>query len=310
MERSASIARVEARLGHSFDNPELLELALSHRSWCAEQQVPMSNERIEFLGDSVLGLAVTRNLFDTYPELAEGKLARMRAALVNTQTLAAVAGDLDLGEVILLGKGEARSGGRKKASILADCMEAVIGAVYLDAGLDVATELVLRLLDPHVERAAQLAAGDPKSRLQELAVKRSGTEPRYEICESGPAHERAFSAVVHVGAQQWGPGNGGSKKEAEQRAAEQALRDLADVGATRREPSNDGTARTRGVASGAGARARDEEDRLGRADEDQVAGRCEEERSDRAHAGGEDQRRGPLGVMAGSADRLWRRKRT
>lgn len=225
-------AQLQDRLGHRFVDPELLNLALSHRSWCAERSVANSNERIEFLGDSVLGLVVTRYLFDTYPELAEGKLARMRAALVNTQTLAAVATTLDLGSVIRLGNGEDRSGGRSKPSILADCMESVIGAVYLDGGLEEAGRLVLELLEPHIERAAQLAAGDPKSRLQEFAVKRSGDEPRYEICESGPAHHRTFTATVHVGSHKWGPGTGGSKKEAEQRAAEQALRDLADAGVT------------------------------------------------------------------------------
>src|SRR5689334_21524601 len=142
------------RLGHEFAEPETLLLALTHRSWCAENAGFVPNERLEFLGDAVLGLVVTDHVFVTYPDMPEGELAKLRAGVVNATTLALVAGDLGLGASIRLGKGEDASGGREKTSILADAMAAVFGAVYLDGGIEAARPIILRLLDAHISEAA------------------------------------------------------------------------------------------------------------------------------------------------------------
>jgi ribonuclease-3 len=214
---------VQQRLGYEFEDGRLLELALSHRSWCAEMQGVESNERLEFLGDSVLGLVVTERIYELWPGAAEGLLARVRSGLVNAATLAEAAREIRVGEALRLGKGEAGTGGRDKTSILADAMEAIIGAIYLDAGMDSAREVLVRLLRPHVPEAVAGAQGDPKSRLQEMAVQRDGDEPRYEVEEDGPAHERAYLAYVTVGEARFGPGAGRSKKEAERAAASAAL---------------------------------------------------------------------------------------
>ena len=215
-------------MGRPFSDPTLLGRALAHRSWCAEVAGEESNERLEFLGDSVLGLVVTDHVYRTYPTLPEGELAKVRASVVNSALLAEVAAELEIGSHLLLGKGEDASGGREKPSILADAMEAVIGAVYLDGGWQVAADLVLTLLG---ERVAEAAAGpggqDYKTRLQELAARTFDQLPRYHVIDEGPDHAKSFFATVHVGGLQRGTGEGRSKKQAEQAAARAAWATLA-----------------------------------------------------------------------------------
>jgi len=202
---------------------ELLDRALMHRSFAYENGGLPTNERLEFLGDSVLGLIVTDTLFRKHPELPEGNLAKLRAAVVNSRALASVARGLRLGCYIRLGKGEESTGGRDKSSILADTLEAVIGAVYLDGGMDAADPLVHRLFDPVIARSARLGAGlDWKTSLQELTAAEDLGSPEYAVEESGPDHQKSFRAVAKVGGQIWGEGEGRTKKEAEQQAAEAA----------------------------------------------------------------------------------------
>ncbi|MGH3300194.1 MAG: ribonuclease III [Streptosporangiaceae bacterium] len=204
-------------------SPELLERSLMHRSYAYENGGLPTNERLEFLGDSVLGLIVTDTLFRSYPDLPEGQLAKLRAAVVNMRALAGVARSLDLGAYVRLGKGEEATGGRDKSSILADTLEAVIGAVYLDQGLAVADGLVHRLFDPVIARSARLGAGlDWKTSLQELTAAEMLGVPEYHVEESGPDHQKFFRAAVRIGSQTYGRGEGRSKKEAEQQAAEAA----------------------------------------------------------------------------------------
>jgi ribonuclease-3 len=180
-------------------------------------------ERLEFLGDSVLGVVVTETLFRTNPDLSEGRLAKLRAAVVNARALADVGRTLGLGEYVRLGRGEESTGGRDKASILSDTVEAVIGAVYIDGGFEVATDVVHRLFDPVIAAASKMGAGlDWKTSLQELAADASLGVPEYLIDESGPDHQKTFTARVRVGDEVYGSGSGRSKKEAEQQAAETA----------------------------------------------------------------------------------------
>ena len=203
--------------------PELLHRALMHRSFAYENGGLPTNERLEFLGDSVLGLIVTDTLFTTYPDLAEGQLAKLRAAVVNMRALADVARDLQLGDYVRLGKGEEGTGGRDKSSILADTLEAVIGAVYLDQGLAAADGLVHRLFDPVIARSARLGAGlDWKTSLQELTAAQVLGVPEYHVEESGPDHQKSFRASVRIGTRTFGIGEVRSKKEAEQQAAQSA----------------------------------------------------------------------------------------
>jgi len=203
-------------------------LALSHRSWCAENGHVDSNERLEFLGDAVLGLTIADTIFVDYPELAEGQLAKVRAGVVNAVTLAEIARGIGLGDSMLLGKGERATGGADKQSILADALEAIIGAVYLDGGMDSARTLILRLWEPHVAAAVREGPGgfDHKTRLQELAVATFDRAPFYEVATTGPDHARIFDAQVRVGEQVLGAGTGSSKKEAEQAAAGMAVQAL------------------------------------------------------------------------------------
>jgi ribonuclease-3 len=221
-------AALAERLGHTFGDLSLLQHALAHRSWCGEQDggAP-SNERLEFLGDAVLGLVVARYTYDRYPEFPEGKLAKVRSAVVNARVLAQVAGRLGVGEVLLLGRGEEGSGGRAKASILADAFEAVLGAVYLDAGWEAVQTLVLRELGDAIARAGEEPDDfDHKSRLQERAVRDGEGTPRYIVEGSGPDHDRAYVATVFLGGTMWGTGEGRSKKDAEQEAARAAWEEL------------------------------------------------------------------------------------
>lgn len=207
---------------------ELLELALTHRSYAYEHGGIPHNERLEFLGDSVLGQAVTVMLFRTHPDLDEGQLAKRRASVVSTVALAEVARAIDLGSHLLLGRGEEQTGGRDKDSILADTMEAVFGAVFLSAGPDAATELVLRLTKPLLADPERYgAAMDPKTSLQELAARLGATPPKYSIVASGPDHDRRFTATVVVGDVSMA-GEGSSKKTAEMAAALSAWRLLND----------------------------------------------------------------------------------
>jgi ribonuclease III len=205
--------------------PELLERALMHRSFAYENGGLPTNERLEFLGDSVLGLIVTDTLFRSYPDLPEGQLAKLRAAVVNMRALALVARGLDLGSYVRLGKGEEGTGGRDKSSILADTLEAVIGAVYLDQGLAAADTLVHRLFDSVIARSANQGPGlDWKTSLQEQTAAEMLGVPEYHVEESGPDHQKSFRAYVRIGSQTYGEGEGRSKKEAEQQAAEAAWR--------------------------------------------------------------------------------------
>jgi len=212
-----------ARIGHTFADEHLATTALRHRSWCAEHGGAESNERLEFLGDSVLGLVITERLYRMCPHSEEGDLARLRAELVSSRALAEVAQELGLGELVLLGRGEEATAGRTKASILADAMEAVLGAVLLDAGLDVAADVVARCWGSRVdELVASGPIADHKSRLQELAARFSLDAPQYELEESGPEHDKRFVAEVHAGGVV-SRGEGRTKKDAEQEAAAGAL---------------------------------------------------------------------------------------
>ena len=218
-----TVASLVDRLGYAFRDPAVLELALTHRSWCAEHPGDESNERLEFLGDSVLGLAVTDHLYVAYPGVTEGQLAKVRAAVVSAATLGAVAADLDLGPALRLGKGEELSGGRGKQSILADALEAVIGGVYVDGGWNVARALVLSLLGERIAVGATGPGGeDFKTRLQELLARRIDAAPVYVLAEEGPDHGKRFFATVRVNGQALGRGEGSSKKQAEQQAARSA----------------------------------------------------------------------------------------
>ncbi len=215
------------RLGVDL-SPGLARLALTHRSFAYEHGGVPTNERLEFLGDSVLGIVVTDTLYRSYPESAEGQLARMRAAIVNAKSLADVARTIDLGGFILLGRGEEATGGADKSSILADTMEAVIGAVYLDHGLREATDLIHRFFDPVIDKAAELGAGlDWKSSLQELTARHGLGAPHYVVEQEGPAHDRRFNAIVEVGDASYGNGTGRSKKEAEHVAAAAAWKQIS-----------------------------------------------------------------------------------
>ena len=207
---------------------ELLDLALTHRSYAYEHGGLPHNERLEFLGDSILGQAVTVMLYRDFPHLDEGQLAKRRASLVSTIALAEVARSIGLGERIKLGKGEDQTGGRDKASILADTMEAVIGATYLSAGPDAATALVLRLVNPLLENPERFgAAMDPKTSLQELSTRLGRGLPTYVVTDSGPDHSKRFHAVVVLATgkgetEEIAAGDGSSKKVAEMAAALEA----------------------------------------------------------------------------------------
>ncbi len=210
-------------LGVTLSDDRLLTLALTHRSFAFEAGGLPTNERLEFLGDAVLGLVVTDEIYHRFPDAAEGRLAKIRAAAVNTQSLAELARSLDLGAHVLLGRGEEQSGGRDKDSILADTIEAVLGAVYLDQGMAAAGELIRRLLSRLLdELATRHASLDYKTSLQELTAAYLSALPVYQLSEEGPDHQKRFTAVVMVDDEPVGQGMGRSKKEAEQAAAQQA----------------------------------------------------------------------------------------
>jgi len=221
------------RLGYDFNDLSLLTRALAHRSWCSENGGVDSNERLEYLGDSVLGLVVSDETFRRYPDIDEGGLAKIRASVVNATVLSQVASEYGLGDAVLLGRGENRSGGREKVSILCDCFEAVIGAIYLDGGWVAARTFVLTCLESRIEDASKgPGAGDYKTLLQEETARLHDTAPVYTVAGEGPDHDMTFTARVTVGEESIGHGAGPTKKKAEQVAARNAwrhLRTLNDV---------------------------------------------------------------------------------
>lgn len=225
------LAECAERIGYSFTNPELLRHALIHRSWQAEHDDSINNERLEFLGDAILGWVVADLAFHKLSDMPEGKLSDLRISVVNMHALAAVATELQLGEFILLGKGEDAAGGREKSSILADALEAVIGAVYMDGGSSAAFAFVERLFAPELDAALpHLDKFDAKSRLQELCGRLGLNAPHYVTEGEGPDHERVFTATVLVNGTEFGMGTGRTKKAAEQIAATHAYDALAEEG--------------------------------------------------------------------------------
>jgi ribonuclease-3 len=224
------VAHLEEAFGVALD-AALLRRALTHRSYAYENGGLPTNERLEFLGDSVLGVVITTALFHNHPDLPEGQLAKLRASVVNMRALAEVArglGPSGLGAYLLLGKGEESTGGRDKASILADTLEALLGAIYLQYGLETATKVIHRLFDPLMADAAgRGAALDWKTSLQELTAGLGLGVPEYRIDEAGPDHAKTFTAWAVVAGERYGGSTGRSKKEAEQRAAEAAWRELS-----------------------------------------------------------------------------------
>jgi ribonuclease III len=269
MSRRPPPAFLEAALGVAID-PALLQRALTHRSFAYENGGLPTNERLEFLGDSVLGLVVTTALYHAHPDLPEGRLAKLRASVVNSRALADVArglGPHGLGAHLLLGKGEESTGGRDKESILADTLEALLGAVYLQHGLAVAEGVIHRLFDPVMTAAARLGAGlDWKTSLQELTADRGLGVPDYHIEQTGPDHLKTFTAWAVVAGRRHGGVQGRTKKEAEQRAAEAAfvaLSQAADAGLGGREgPAGDPIDCAGGDLDGSAEGGRDLDDSL------------------------------------------------
>jgi ribonuclease-3 len=218
-----ALARLEAGFDHRFADPSLLVRAMQHRSWQAEFDAPESNERLEFLGDAVLGWVVADIAYKSFGDLPEGRLTDLRKSVVNAKALAMLARQVDLGPALLLGRGEDAAGGRSKTSILSDAFEAVIGAIYLDAGPTVAYETVKKLLLPAMQRALpNIDRLDAKTVLQERAARLGMPAPRYTVDSEGPDHAKTFTALVTVGDVE-AVGTGPSKKNAEQMAAEVAL---------------------------------------------------------------------------------------
>lgn len=223
------LSQLCAKIGVNIDL-ELLEVALTHRSFAYEAGGLPTNERLEFLGDSVLGLIVTDELYKRFPDLPESRLSPLRSGIVNTKALADVARNLELGKYIRLGKGEEVTAGRDKASILADTLEALIGAVYLSEGFTKAEQIILMLLTPAIDEAINKGAGlDGKTALQELVAARGKNAPEYTITESGPDHDKSFIAQVLISGKITGEGQGKSKREAEQIAATKAYESLLSV---------------------------------------------------------------------------------
>jgi len=215
------------RLGIEID-PALLELAFTHRSFAYETGAKETNERLEFLGDSVLGLIVTEELYIRYPDLDESRLSPLRSGIVNMRALADIARELELGKYIRLGKGEEVTGGRDKNSLLADALEALIGAIYLELGFASTTTVVRDLIKETMESAMAKGAGlDGKTALQELLASAGKGSPEYQVTETGPDHDKSFTAVAIVSGEAISEGTGKSKREAEQSAARSALEKLS-----------------------------------------------------------------------------------
>ncbi|MEV1154371.1 ribonuclease III [Micromonospora chokoriensis] len=258
--RRVSVGHLEAAFGVSLE-PELLQRALTHRSYAYENGGLPTNERLEFLGDSVLGVVITTALFHNHPDLPEGQLAKLRASVVNMRALADVARGLGpdgLGAYLLLGKGEETTGGRDKASILADTLEALLGAIYLQYGLDTTGIVIHRLFDPLMaESAGRGAALDWKTSLQELTAALGLGVPEYRIEGTGPDHLKTFTAWVVVAGNRYGGAEGRSKKEAEQRAAEAAWRTLAEQNGQNGDDSQNSGGGQNGAASQNGETSQD-----------------------------------------------------
>ncbi len=219
------MTELEKKIGYEFKTPELLEAALTHSSFANENRRSgvESNERLEFLGDSILGMVVAEHLFKNCPDMPEGKMTKFRAELVCERSLAAVAERINLGASLLLGKGEAHCGGRNRASILADATEAVLAAIYLDGGMEAVKRIISGLLLSEAA-GATVPIRDYKTTLQEAVQKKSGQVIKYELVgESGPDHSKTFQVRVCVNGQEIGCGSGRSKKEAEQMAAKRGL---------------------------------------------------------------------------------------
>lgn len=216
------------KLSYRFNNEDLLQVALTHSSWCAENTGSPSNERLEFLGDAVLGMAVTRYIYSQYPELSEGKMSQLRALVVSSSSLSQLAENLGVAAFLRLGKGQTAADNALPPSMLEDAMEAIIGAVFLDGGWEAAEGLVLTLMGDQIEENSERNNEDAKSRLQALAGQHFSASPEYVFKSEGPAHEMKFFVDVSISGRFLGHGEGRSKKEAMQFAAEQALTQLMD----------------------------------------------------------------------------------
>ncbi len=229
-DREHALGRLETAIGYRFGNRELLNEALTHRSFLNEAKgAPVrDNQRLEFFGDAVLGFLVSRRLMDLLPASCEGSLSRMRASLVDEDTLSSLAERIDLGDFLVMGRGEEKTGGRRKKSVLADAFEALVAAVYLDGGVDRAAGLVEGFFGPLLSEAVRDDEGrDYKTRLQVLAQAAYGVAPHYVVERvAGPDHERSYTVTARVGEEAFGRGTGRSKKEAEQAAAREALERL------------------------------------------------------------------------------------
>jgi ribonuclease-3 len=219
------LADIQQRIAYQFSNTELLERALTHKSYANENRVPYHNERMEFLGDAVLNLVVSEYLMKTCPDSTEGDLSRLRAAVVSEPALAAIAREIGLGRYILLGRGEEQTGGRDKGSLLANCLEALIASIYLDTGKESADAFVIRFFENIIQKTCTSRGTlDHKTKLQELCQERLRQLPEYKVVsESGPDHQKQFEVEVWIKGQVSGRGIGRNKKEAEQRAAKEAI---------------------------------------------------------------------------------------
>jgi len=226
---TTSLEKLAEKIGYKFSDKSLLETAMRHSSWTAENIGFESNERLEFLGDSVIGFVVADTMYRRYPDFDEGKLTDLRKIVVNMNALSRVATQLGLGEFILLGRGEEAGGGREKTSILANALEAVFAAVYLDSDAMSAYALVRSLLSESIDEAlAALKQLDAKSQLQELCSRLDNPMPEYRVTDEGPDHAKTFYAAVYIGNDWMGAGSGRSKKVAEELAAQQAFATLQD----------------------------------------------------------------------------------
>ncbi len=223
------LSDIQQRIGHRFKNEELLERSLIHKSYANENRVRAHNERLEFLGDAVLGLVISEYLMRNCPDSSEGDLSRLRAAVVSEPALANIAREIGLGGYILLGRGEEQTGGRNKDSLLANCLEALIASIYLDAGKDASEAFVIRFFEEVITKTCTArGTQDYKTELQELCQERLKQLPEYRIVsETGPDHQKQFAVELSIKGGVYGRGVGKSKKEAEQKAAKEALEKLS-----------------------------------------------------------------------------------
>ncbi|RMF83523.1 MAG: ribonuclease III [Nitrospinota bacterium] len=227
-DQAGQLEELQQRIGYRFRSPSLLAQALTHASFAHEQAgEEESYERLEFLGDAVLSLVISTYLFQAFPDFPEGQLSRWRAAIVQESILAEVARRLCIGTYLLLGRGEEQSGGREKDSLLADTLEAIIGAIYLDGGWDQVKQVVLQLFHPELRQVLHTPSPDPKSLLQQYTLERGEGLPCYRLVRTeGPDHAKTFVVETQIAGRIWGRGKGKSKKDAERLAAMDALRQL------------------------------------------------------------------------------------